>query len=184
MITLLLYAQALATSFILPSTGTQAAPQCILHVRSTGSFRPVPASIPLLKRERVASDDAASWTRSFQEKHGTASAILDATCPEVAAVLVYATDASSIDPMRLAAYSEPDLACDMPGDLKRRRVAEHLAARPPTGMARYVVLARGTTGAYRYVMHYNWDASIQRWQSQLGTVGCDISVGDSAPIPR
>lgn len=184
MIAILLYAQALAIGFILPSTGAQEAPQCILQVRNTGPFRPVPASIALLKRERVASDDVESWIRSFQEKHGMASAILDSTCAEVAAVLVYATDASSIDPVRVAAYSEPHLACNMPVDLKRRRVAEHLAAQPPVGTAKYVVLARGTTGAYRYVIHYNWDASIQRWQSQLGTVGCDISVGDSAPIPQ
>lgn len=179
----ILYAQALG-SFILPPNASQEVPECMLRVRSVGKFGTIPVSVPTGGRQRVASADIASWVKESQERYGPASAILDASCPRIMAVLVYATDASSVDAERIAAHRKPDMPCNLPSEAKKRRIENYLSTRPPRGTARYVVLARGVTSAYQYTLNFNWDGFRRQWQSQAGVANCDISVGDGAPIPR
>lgn len=179
----ILYAQAVG-GFILPPNASQEVPECMLRVRSAGKFGNIPVSVPTAGRQRVASTDVASWIKESQERYGPASAVLDPSCPQIMAVLVYATDASSVDAERIAAHRHPDMPCDLPSEAKKRRLESYLSTRPPTGTARYVVLAQGVTSAYQYTLNFNWDGFRRQWQSQVNAVGCDISVGDGAPIPR
>lgn len=178
-----LFAQELS-EFVLPPNASQDVPECLLRVSSAGKFGTIPVSVPTAGRQRVASANVASWVEESQRRYGPASAVLEASCPQVMAVLVYATDPSSVDAERIAAHRHPDMPCDLPSEAKKRRLESYLSTRPPTGTARYVVLAQGVTSAYQYTLNFNWDGFRRQWQSQVNAVGCDISVGDGAPIPR
>ena len=178
----MLYAQALSGFVRLPNA-SQEVPECMLRIRSVGKFGTIPMSVPTAGRQRIASADVASWVKESQKRYGPASAVLDASCPQILAVLVYATDDSSIDAEHIAAHRKPDMPCDLPLEDRRRRIESYLSTSPPTGTAKYVVLAQGVTSAYQYTLNFDWDGFRRQWQSQAGAAGCDISVGDGTPIP-
>lgn len=177
----LIMLNASATGFILPPNAGQEIPECMLHVKKTGRFGPIPEKPPLMGKKLTEAQAPEQWMEMIEQQHGVPSAILTTSCPNVPVVVVYATDASAVDSFRMNAGPPPELPCDLDPSTKRIAVSSYMKRNPPTGFARYVVLTRTNKGLAQYTLVYNWSQMMSSLWKQAGISDCNISVGDGTP---
>lgn len=137
---------------------------CRLRIESVTTSTALPVGIDPKETRTQSSPpgvtlDPSVWVADFQKTHGTALAVLRAieACPQVA-VLVYATDASSLDPVAIAeAGTSIPLGC-----IPESRHAEAIArfGKHPGPKGRMVLVGlgrRAKEGTFRHVGRYDWD---------------------------
>lgn len=152
---------------------------CRLKVESVTSSAALPAGIGPKETGTQASPPGATldpsvWAADFQKAHGTARAVLRAVdaCPQVA-VLVYATNASSLDPVAIAeAGTAIPLGC-IPEDRHADAIRRFEAHPGPKGRMVLVALGRrAKEGTFRHVGRYDWDRVREQARATQFTMKC------------
>ena len=152
---------------------------CRLRVESVTTSAGLPVGIGPKETKTPASPpgmtlDPSAWAVDFQRAHGTARAVLRAAeaCPQVA-VLVYATDASSLNPAAIAeAGTSIPLGC-IPKGRHAEAIARFKAHPGPKGQMVLVALGRkAIEGTFRHIGRYDWDRVREQARATQFTMEC------------